>query len=987
MFSFLNSIFMSDVIDIIHRLSYEVAGESNLKGVVDDLKQQANNIDLLKSKLIELNKAYATETNVKSQQNLSGQILITTDAITKQTAALQKQFAQSKPLQQAMTAELGIIQKLTDKINDLRHARERQTSTSGIKEVNAELAKAQAQLSALTNTQGTGFLATLFGAGASSGGSLGRQVLQGTLLGIGFGSGIGLISRVVSGLIEYGQTLLNTEKIEQQTAKTTQGLTDEIIKQADALEDYYKKVQDVAGVGLQAAQSDIDKQKAIGVIRGEIFSQNKSIFEKEQAQRDKERESLLRQQEINSGLGLAATGAGISGNFQKIFDNPAKFGVSTRVLDIISERLKQAEKDKISNSQLAAQLGKESVSKQEEIDLKLQKNAQDKLNASVEFQDKINEELYELDRKLKKDLAAEDEKFQQEKIKSQVTTASIITKSIEIETSFRLKQLEQERELERQRLAEKGQKLSKDVENDFSAKATAIRKEEQFKRIEQTRAYYQQQVKLYENLQVELAAARVGSGKQKLSSISALDENGNLSTQSDILDNELKLQLAANSAKYSDEVNTLEKLQSERRKRGEQQTAEYKETEQQLSSIYHEFAQNEEDFIRSSNIRKLNEYAEYYARFIQLVRSNESSYLQAIALRVAISGGDIRRDKGLNFLSKADQQRVNSLIGSNTGNQAIILSEQDALLKAQKRSDTADANRAGAEATGQPALITAAIKEQQAALDEIVRINEKIQKAENSTFDNSKEIRKLYVEQAIQDYQVIADTAVKAYQVISDARQRDLDREISVRTQRVDLAFKLAERGNTQALAQEQKALETAQQQKRQAALRDQEINAALTVSNALVAVAKAAAEGGVLAPATIALAIAAIGVGFAEANALSASQKQQFWKGGYTGEGGKYDEAGTVHKGEFVFDKEKTAKHREFFEAIHKGYDPFPIMALPKSVGSSPYADKKELREISDKMDMLIGKDVNVSQVVDKSGVHQIVVEQNKAHAVKWAS
>lgn len=46
---------------------------------------------------------------------------------------------------------------------------------------------------------------------------------------------------------------------------------------------------------------------------------------------------------------------------------------------------------------------------------------------------------------------------------------------------------------------------------------------------------------------------------------------------------------------------------------------------------------------------------------------------------------------------------------------------------------------------------------------------------------------------------------------------------------------------------------------------------------------------------------------------------KQEFWKGGYTGDGGKYDEAGTVHKGEFVSKQETTKKHRNLLEALHK--------------------------------------------------------------------
>ena len=43
-----------------------------------------------------------------------------------------------------------------------------------------------------------------------------------------------------------------------------------------------------------------------------------------------------------------------------------------------------------------------------------------------------------------------------------------------------------------------------------------------------------------------------------------------------------------------------------------------------------------------------------------------------------------------------------------------------------------------------------------------------------------------------------------------------------------------------------------------------------------------------------------------AKATAISASG---FAEGGYTGDGGKYQEAGVVHKGEFVIDKETTQK------------------------------------------------------------------------------
>ncbi|MDQ8040670.1 phage tail tape measure protein [Cellulosimicrobium sp. XJ-DQ-B-000] len=56
---------------------------------------------------------------------------------------------------------------------------------------------------------------------------------------------------------------------------------------------------------------------------------------------------------------------------------------------------------------------------------------------------------------------------------------------------------------------------------------------------------------------------------------------------------------------------------------------------------------------------------------------------------------------------------------------------------------------------------------------------------------------------------------------------------------------------------------------------------------------------------------------------------------GGYTGPGGKFEPAGVVHRGEFVFDQETTAKHRSLFEAIHN--DTLPGFAGGGFVGAAP--------------------------------------------------
>jgi hypothetical protein len=65
--------------------------------------------------------------------------------------------------------------------------------------------------------------------------------------------------------------------------------------------------------------------------------------------------------------------------------------------------------------------------------------------------------------------------------------------------------------------------------------------------------------------------------------------------------------------------------------------------------------------------------------------------------------------------------------------------------------------------------------------------------------------------------------------------------------------------------------------------------------------------------------AAAAIAAGIARVNKIQEQQPpKKFYAGGYTGDGGKYEAAGEVHKGEYVHTQEKTKKYRNLFEAIH---------------------------------------------------------------------
>ena len=243
-------------------------------------------------------------------------------------------------------------------------------------------------------------------------------------------------------------------------------------------------------------------------------------------------------------------------------------------------------------------------------------------------------------------------------------------------------------------------------------------------------------------------------------------------------------------------------------------------------------------------------------------------------------------------------------------------------------------------------------------------------------------------------FQSFVSTVVQGYNIIADARQKDLDREISVREQRIPQANELAKRGNTEALAIEQKALEKANQERRKAALQQQAINSALTISNSLVAIAQAAATG-VGALVLIPLIVSAIGAGFASVVAINESSKQGFKDGvvGLQGPGSETSDSipANLSKGESVMTAAATRRHRDALILMNKGIDPFPMLARPEYINAnnSTFASKNEIREVVGRLDAVVsaieGKSVNVSQNVDKSGVHQMVIEQTKQNALKW--
>lgn len=223
-----------------------------------------------------------------------------------------------------------------------------------------------------------------------------------------------------------------------------------------------------------------------------------------------------------------------------------------------------------------------------------------------------------------------------------------------------------------------------------------------------------------------------------------------------------------------------------------------------------------------------------------------------------------------------------------------------------------------------------------------------------------------------------------------------------------------------------QKDAEIAAEKKREAELIEERkraskiklaIDAATQTSNIITAGSTLFAEGAFKGPAGIIAASATI-IGmlaaFFSLKQQIKAQQEGFAEGGYTGDGGKYQEAGVVHRGEYVITKEKTAKNRSLLEGLHtdnpaliqKGI--FDLLkntgvSLPDSNNISNKREllngymstnaannalnlskvEKELSEIKAKFDEVIknqGKEIYTKpngDVVKKLGSHTVIIKK----------
>lgn len=240
-----------------------------------------------------------------------------------------------------------------------------------------------------------------------------------------------------------------------------------------------------------------------------------------------------------------------------------------------------------------------------------------------------------------------------------------------------------------------------------------------------------------------------------------------------------------------------------------------------------------------------------------------------------------------------------------------------------------------------------------------------------NTDDNTQFIidqQKIRRDAIIQGWSQVIGEIKNASQVVTDEIIRQTEVLITEQEKRVEKAKAIADKGNAEFLQREEDRLNKLNEKRRKAARVANAIAKSEAIAQASLAVAKAAGETGPGAPFAIASTLIALAAGLAAA--YTSIKSDNFYKGGYTGDGGKYEAAGTVHKGEFVFTKEKTQKYRSLFEDIHAGRNPNLIQGF----GDKVIVVNNNMNDRLERIEKAILNQNRMQLSIDERGIHGIV-------------
>jgi tape measure domain-containing protein len=426
--------------------------------------------------------------------------------------------------------------------------------------------------------------------------------------------------------------------------------------------------------------------------------------------------------------------------------------------------------------------------------------------------------------------------------------------------------------------------------------------------------------------------------KERLSALRSADKEAVLSAEDyaevvSIVEGELKSERLLAEYKYNEEDARINKFFNDQKEKANQ-------------DAYKRLLKNEEEYYDDS-IKATQEYEEKLKK-----EASESRWKRQFKIRV-----DALKD-AIRIENDTIKQRAKTQID---------------LLNVEEKSVSLAAVFAGADPD-------ALIEIEREFNDQRAKVNKE---ADDKIRENGKKFTEWLIteeeirRQAILDgWMQFTSQLSQGLQDVANAIEAQAQRQIEGQQTRVEKAREIADKGNSEILQLEEERLEKLNEKRRQAARAAIAIAKTEAIAQSALAVVKAAGQTGAGAPLAIATTITALVAGIASAAiAVSNAGWKDLYTGGYTGDGGKYEPAGTVHKGEFVFSKEKTAKYRPLFEEIHKGRDPFTINGFNDKI---VVINNNDMGDRLDRIEKAILGQSRMQVNIDEKGIYGIVSEMN---------
>lgn len=229
------------------------------------------------------------------------------------------------------------------------------------------------------------------------------------------------------------------------------------------------------------------------------------------------------------------------------------------------------------------------------------------------------------------------------------------------------------------------------------------------------------------------------------------------------------------------------------------------------------------------------------------------------------------------------------------------------------------------------------------------------------------------------DYVAMAETAAQAAQAIISAFEAQANSEIQIRERRVQRAQEIADRGNAEALQEEERRLDQAMKVRERFAKQQVALNLVMQASQIALAIANAAGQTGVGAIVAIPAVLLAIAAGFASIKSL---QSTDAFKDGvihYQGKGTGTSDSNLVRisRGESVITAEGTRKNAEILKEINDGktIKPLNFTGVVHRQDSTNYDFKRMEQRLESLENAILAKPATAVSI-DKDGIAVITEE-----------